>query len=389
MYMHLSEDILQAYKDGELAEQEMETTRQHLNMCAACQELVSLAEQLRSESYKRLDTLVPHAEEFPEPGSLLERVKTASAEKAVRKSRWKPAWAAVVAICALAAALYVEPVRVWAMELLSLFRVQQITVIRIDPANVQQLEDGLFGRESERRIEQFLSDNAHITKRGERQTVQNANEAARLAGFGIRMPSKLEEAVRIEVQPAVDASFAIDVKRLQEILVEAGRSDIKVPENLDGETIQVNIPAAVTAQFGKCPGPKDREKAERPRTQQFAECKIFIQLPVPVVVAPPSLDATELGTELLKLLGFTDEQARAFSESIDWSTTLVVPIPFNNKINVVEVDVDGVKGQLLSTRDHRLKDSYGYNLLWIRDGHLYSLMGRGTADEAISIANSL
>jgi hypothetical protein len=220
--------------------------------------------------------------------------------------------------------------------------------------------------------------------------VQNVNEAARLAGFGIRMPTKLEAPSGIHVQPAVDASFEINVEELQNVLDDAGRSDVRIPEDLDGKSIHFNIPASVTTLFGKCPEPQEgREISRRERALQFAECKIFVQLPTPVVVAPPSLNATELGTEMLKLFGFTDEQAREFSESIDWTTTLVVPLPLHNNMNVAEVDVDGVKGQLFSSQHHRLKVPDAYNLLWIRDGHLYSLMGRGTADEAIAIANSL
>ena len=388
--MHLSEDVLQAYQDRELPEEQMQAARQHLEVCHTCQELLSRIERSQSETRKHLDTLIPGPEEFPETSTLLQKVQTAEPDIMARKSRWKPAWAAIMAICALTAALYLKPVRVWATEFLSLFRAQRITVLRIDPASVQQLESGLFGRESERRIEQFLSDNAHVMKRGEQQTVQNVNEAARLAGFGIRMPANLEAPVRIQVQPAVNASFEIDVERIQDILVDAGRSDIKIPENLDGKTIQVNIPSSVTALFGKCPDPQPAaEISEEERAVQYAECKMLVQLPTPLVVAPPDFNIVELGTELLKVLGFTEKQARAFSESIDWTTTLVVPLPFNGRMNVKEVDVDGVKGQLFSSRISQVEGSRAYNLLWIRDGHLYSLMGRGNADEAVTIANSM
>ena len=388
--MHLSEDVLQAYRDKELPEDKMESTRAHLEMCRSCRDFLSQSQRSQTEIENRLNMLTPSAPELPEADVLMDRVRNAVPESSTRRSRWKPAWAAVLAIGAISAAIYLEPVRVWATEFLSLFRAQHIAVIRIDPANVRQLEQGLFGRESERRIEQFLSDNAHVTKRGEKQTVQNVNEAARLTGFGIRVPSKLEAPLRIHVQPAVDASFEIDVERLQGILHDAGRSDIKIPEDLDGKTIQVNIPASATALFGKCPEPEEQDETseeEQPSTTQFVECKMLVQLPTPVVVAPPALNIAQLGTEMLKLFGFTDEQARAFSESIDWSTTLVVPFPFDGRMNVAEVNVDGVKGQLFTSKRYKGPDVY--NLLWIRDGILYSLMGRGTPDEATTIANSL
>ena len=385
--MHLSEELLQAYQDRELSEEEMEHARHHLEMCADCQKQLADFQKSHSEIQRHLDLLVPDSVESPEAKLLFQKVKNASSDTSTRPA-WKPAWAAIITIFALSAALYLKPVRVWATEFLSLFRVQKITVVRIDPANVKQLEDGLFGQESERRIEQFLSDNAHVTKRGEERTAQDVNEAARLAGFGIRMPTKLQSPARIEVHPAVDASFEIDVERLQNILNDADRSDVKIPQSLDGKSIQINIPASVTALFGECPDPKE-VKETTGRAIRYAECKMLVQLPTPVLVAPPSFDAVQLGTEMLKLFGFTEEQAQSFSKSIDWTTTMVVPLPFDTRMNVVEVDVDGVRGQLFSSRYHGKDSLDPYNLIWIRDGNLYSLMGRGTAEEALAIANSM
>lgn len=92
---------------------------------------------------------------------------------------------------------------------------------------------------------------------------------------------------------------------------------------------------------------------------------------------------------MLKLLGLSDEEARKFSESIDWTSTLVVPLPVDHRMQFSEVDVNGVKGNLFIARGLRDREIPAYNLLWIRDGILYALMGQGSEVEAIAIANSI
>ena len=51
-----------------------------------------------------------------------------------------------------------------------------------------------------------------------------------------------------------------------------------------------------------------------------------------------------------------------------------------------EIEVDGVKGNLTVVKKQHMR-SPAFNLVWIRDGVLYCLMGKGTRDEAIEIAS--
>jgi Domain of unknown function (DUF4367) len=388
--MHLSENLLQEYLDHECSESEFQKAEQHLNDCLQCKDSLAEIRARANANHSRLDVLKPA--DIPVEGTRLFLKLTARQnETPTRKWKWKPAWAAAFVIAALVAGFSFKPVRAWATEFLSLFRVQQIAVIRIDPANLKHLEDNLFGSDSDRRIEQLFSDDAHVVKHGEPQTVSSENEAARLAGFGIRFPGTLPATSQIRVHPAVDISFSIDVERLQGILDDAGRGDIRVPENLDGEMIRIQVPSSVTALFGKCP---DLQKARTEnqgemKREDFQQCKILVQVPSPTVVAPPTLDIAQLGMEMLKLFGLTDEQARKFSESIDWTSTLVIPVPIDHRMRFEEVDLNGVKGNLFISRELRGREIPAYNLMWIRDGILYSLMGQGAAEEVIAIANSM
>jgi hypothetical protein len=388
--MHLSEDVLQSYLDHETSEQETEQIRQHLEMCAGCSEGLSQVQQRLESNRSRFNSVSP--EMTPHADALLAQLQTRRLINAIpKKSNLRSVLAAVLAVAALTTAFYFEPVRVWATEFLSLFRVQQVTVLRFDPANLQQLNHNLNGVDSERRIEQLLSDTVRIAKRGEAKYFQTVNEAARMAGFGIRMPTLLQPSTRIRVHPGIEAQFDIDVKRLQGILDDAGRSDIKIPEEIDGEMIRVNVPASVTTFFGKCPDPEDMTTKTQNRRQfkKYKDCKVLVQLPSPVVVAPPSLNVNELGMQMMKLLGLKEEEARTFSESIDWATTLVIPIPIDPLVKVTEVDINGAKGYSFIKGEPGTDSEVAYNLLWIRDGIVYSLMGHGNADESIAIANSL
>jgi len=388
--MHLSEDLLQEYLDQELSESELHKAEEHLNDCSQCRDSLAEIRTRANANHSRLDVLKPA--DAPVDGAvLLAKFTSRQTQTSARKWKWKPAWAAAFAIAALVVGLNFRPVRAWATEFLSLFRVQQIAVIRIDPANLQNLEDDLFGSDSDRRIEQLFSDDAHVVKHGQPLIVSSSNEAARLAGFGIRFPGVLPTSSQIRVHPAMDVSFSIDVERLQGILDDAGRGNIRIPENLDGEMIRINIPSSVTATFGKCPDLQKASTENRTdmRREDFLECKILAQVPSPTVVAPPTLDIAQLGMEMLKLFGLSDEEARKFSESIDWTSTLVVPMPVDHRMQFSEVDVNGVKGNLFISRELHGRKIPAYNLLWIRDGILYALMGQGTEVEAIAIANSM
>lgn len=384
--MHLSDDDLQMYLDHETSESEQ--IKKHLETCATCRENLSQAQQRLESNRSRLDSLNP--EIAPEGHALLARIQTQNLNDAIpRKSHWRSFLAAAIAIAALTTAFYFQPVRVWAAEFLSLFRVQQVTVLRFDPANLQQLNRGLYGDDSERRIEQLLSDTARIEKHGEPKDVQTVNEAARMAGFGVQMPTSLQPA-RIRVNPGVDAQFDIDVERLQGILDDAGRSDIKIPEEIDGEMIRINVPTMVTTFFGSCPDQQEMSKENRrAQFKKYKDCKVLVQLPSPTVVAPPSLNVHELATQMMKLLGLKEEEARAFSESIDWATTLVIPIPIDPRVNVTEVNINGAKGYSFIKGEPGTDSEVSYNLLWVRDGIVYSLMGHGTLDESMAIANSI
>src|SRR5262249_5979927 len=159
--------------------------------------------------------------------------------------------------------------------------------------------------------------------------------------------------VQLKTHPGMDVSVQINVEKMQAILDDAGRSDIRIPEELDGQLVNFHIPSSVTALYGKCPdlqteqqkapdNPPDRGHEDR-MIEKSPDCKVIVQLPSPSVVAPPSLNISQLGQAMLQLAGLPEDEARKFSEKIDWSSTLVIPLQLDRHMKFSDVTVDGVQ----------------------------------------------
>jgi hypothetical protein len=104
----------------------------------------------------------------------------------------------------------------------------------------------------------------------------------------------------------------------------------------------------------------------------------------PTISAPPELDVAQIGSSFLQLIGMSPEEAALFSETVDWTTTLLIPIP-RHSTTYQEVTVDGVDATLILQKDYVPK----YMLLWIKDDIVYALSGPGNKSTALGIANSL
>ena len=390
--MHLDDGQLHASLDGELAERD---AGQHLAACPDCAARLAALKAQAQRVSGRLAALAP----LPHDPHLAARPALArfQARRANRKEtsmpnqlfskRFRPVWAGLTIVAILAIAFSFAPVRAWAGQFLGLFRVQQITVLPIDVTRLSELAgDETLGN----RIGQMFSDSLSITRQSnEPQVAADAAEASRLAGFNVRLWSHSPSAPHIIVQDGTAFEFVVDREQAQAILNEAGRSDLQLPTSLDGARISVDIPAGVTTAYGSCPylGPETQGERQFTSWSQLRTCVMLAQIPSPTVTTPPDLDMAQLAELGLQFLGMTADEARAFSQTVDWATTLVVPLP-QNAASVEQVPVDGVTGNLL----FRYTDDgvpARYTLLWVKDGIVYALSGFDNPDVGIGIANAL
>jgi hypothetical protein len=124
---------------------------------------------------------------------------------------------------------------------------------------------------------------------------------------------------------------------------------------------------------------------ERMATMKSTNCTYFLQAPSPTVSVPPNLNMSQIAEAALELTGMSSAEARSFCQTVDWSSTLVVPIPHNTSA-YEKVTVDAVEGTLIT---EALPQGNRYSLLWIKNGVIHSLAGHGNSSDALALAASL
>ena len=414
--MHKNEGTLRAYMDGELDAEACAAVAAHLRECSACRrELESLASRASATSHY-LQALGPRGAELPAPAPVaLARLYThLEDERPVPRpdsrrvvsggliemfqrmlnTRYRAAWAGLAAIVVIAALFTLAPVQAAASQFLGLFRVRKFAAISVNPASLQNLD--MVGGQ----IDKLLSDQVTFVKKpSEPVTVESATVASQKAGIPVRLPAALTSTPRLTVQGGVEATAKIDLARVQAILDAAGRSDIKLPESLDGANVEFAIPPMVAAEYD-C-GATTLVKPSRdysgvggaPAPQPAAlpsKCVMLAQLASPSVDAPAGVDVSQLGEAMLQLFGLSPEDARHFSRTIDWSSTLVIPVPAD-AATFRDVTVDGGPGVLVQSdvRKNGGLSRTHYALLWEKNNVVYALSGTGDPTRAIEIADSL
>jgi hypothetical protein len=387
MRKHLTDGELRAALDGELDAGEL----QHLDSCANCQ---ARQRHLQVESKNvahHLSFLARTDQQIPNPqkawNQFSQRILIKKETSMFKKWFAFPVirfGAATLVILALILAF--PGTRALAGELLKLFRIQQVAVVQVDFTGLEQLTgDGVLGNQ----FTNLISNSMNITKEpGEPTEAADAAQASQLAGFNVRLPQTANPS-HIYVTEGGAFTLTVDRAKAQALLDEAGRGDLVLPESVDGADISVNIPSAVSAAYGTCPKPDgDSSEGGEGIERRFPDCVILAQIPSPNVSAPADLDINRLAQIGLEFTGMSAEEAAAFTSTVDWASTLVVPIP-SNAATYEQVSVDGVTGTLIQRRSREGEPST-FALLWVTDGIIYAISGRGAnSDQAIEMANSL
>lgn len=377
--MHPKPDVLRALVDGELSADRAEQVREHLSRCPACQDQFRSLQTRTHQAASALAALAPRGEESPRPAYLAfarlsggTRKTNSQKENIFPMLKHKPLWTAIAVVAVLAVALSLTPVRAWASEFLSLFRVEKIAVVQFDPRAARQMEEKMSGLEET--ASSLLEQNLEVTQEGEMRGVATVDEAAAAAGFMPRIPAGMEN-VKLAYHPGAQVTLTIDREPMQAIL-DALEADVQLAEDVDGKAVTAVSQGSVVAASGCDPTMTDDEIPQ--------ECTVLVQMPSPTVDAPASLDVQKIGAAGFQLLGYSPEEAAQLSQRIDWTSTLLLPVPKDGDIAVHELTVDGVTGTLLIDEDEN-----SYALLWLKDGIFYVLRGPGWASEAESMAATL
>ncbi|HEX9330689.1 MAG TPA: hypothetical protein VF896_02300 [Anaerolineales bacterium] len=392
MNKHLDDGQLRAALDGELDADALN----HLETCASCQIRQKTIQAQTQKTADKLAFLSSAINDPPLPSGTPQAWHRFNQQIHNQKEilMFKKLIASPLiryglpALLVLTLIIALPGTRALASQLLDLFRVQQVTVVPVDVTGIEHLNgDSALGKQ----MSQLISDSITITKKpSDPIEATDANQASQLAGFTVRVPEGTTPS-RISVMNGSAFTLTVDRNKAEALLKEAGRSDLVLPDSIDGAEISVDIPTGVSVAYGTCPAPSaDGDEpgmnGSGSRGRRYADCIILAEIPSPTVTAPPSVNVPQLAQISLEFTGMTSEQATAFTNTVDWTSTLVIPIP-KNAATYEQISVDGVTGTLIQ---RPTDDAPQFALLWVKDGIIYTIGGLGSnSQQAIQMANSL
>lgn len=380
--MHIDEARLQAFRDEELNAADQARVSAHLAQCESCRQALEASTARARQTSAILQVLDSGA--VPSTAASIrmriqERIEThremTSMWQTAFSRKYRPVWASAFVIAVVVIVLAVPPVRALAGRFLYLFRAQEIQTVYVDG---QKLNDQVQKLRSSPEMAQILAKDLKIEPKGERHQVTSPVQASQEAGIQVRVPKAFDEAAKWYIQPGAKISMDVDLSRVRAVLDEMGDSHIELPPALDGAKVNFDLQAAAVAFFGEC-----GEVGQSEKRMLGSGCYMLTQVLSPTVSAPGGLNIDEIATPLLQVMGMTEAEAKEFSQTVDFTTTMLVPIP-RNVSSAETVAVDGVKGNLI-----RYSGSERFLLIWIKNEVVHSLTGAGDKEKALEIANSL
>lgn len=380
---------LRAWLDHELPEDHGIEVANHIEECGHCRERADALKQQMS----RVADLLGSQPAQAEPGQTeaawerwLRRRQGEMETPSRRRLAWRPALAAAAALIAIVGIVSTSAGRAWAEHVLAMLRIEKVTTVPVDLSVLSSPE----GRNAGQMLARMLNTDLVVTMKPQPpQPVADAAAAAKAAGFDVRLP--FEPPAPAQLAVGGEAAFQITLHRqsLQAILEEAGRSDLRLPDNIDNALLAVHIPRSVVARYGSCPKPEARREEPAPSSppKGYPNCTVLVQVPSPTVSVPPGLNLQQLAAIGLELTGMSASEAEGYTRAVDWTSTLVIPVP-ERIASSESVPVDGQQGVLIR-RGGDQNAAPRYQLVWTRHGIIYGIAGWSDPSAALAMANNL
>jgi hypothetical protein len=303
----------------------------------------------------------------PFAAQLREQLRHQDAQRAAspRRRRWLQAVACAASLLLAVGLVTLPSVRAGATTFLDLFRVVNFVAVPVPSQRIATLQRGLD-------LPRMLGEQVHVVQApGAPQSVATPGQAGTLAGIAVHLPTWLPDGLTLQginVLGEQRWTVAASTQRLQQVLDTLGINDLTAPPGLDGQTASIHVYPSVYASYIAQAGHV-----------------MFVQSRQPDAVLPQGTDLPLLAEIGLRVLGFEPNEARRFANSIDWRTTLLVPVPAS-VANFHEVDLGGGKGLLLETAAG--SGPRASQLLWSAGGSVFALIGDVRPEELFEMARS-
>jgi hypothetical protein len=281
------------------------------------------------------------------------------------------------AVVAIAALLFLLPsVRAAAQNMLDLFRVRNFAAVPFDATRLEALRDRAEQDKSEPSM--LVFDKQEVLKEaGPAKEFGSPQAAASATGLAIRTPAYLPSGIALQkttVMGDCATRLTINASKIEKLLSDLDVHDVQVPHDYDGQSVTVRMPSSVRLEYAS-----GSRKVE------------LLQAESPEVTLPPGADLARLGEIGLRVLGLSASEAHRMATTIDWRSTMIVPLPIDaTRFN--EVTVHGAKALLITStgsarpnappRDRQL-------LIWPEGGRVYALGGNLNQGELVEMAESV
>ena len=282
-------------------------------------------------------------------------------------------FAAAASIAVVGFAFTLPPVQAAAEAFLDLFRVRNFAGVQFDPQQLQQrlgtLEESGFDPESLFGVIEPLTGEPQPT------SYATAADAGAAAGIRVRVPAWLPQgysSTGIMGSSEMAGRITLNTAGLQALLDALGLADVDLPEGLDGQTATVRIPPIVTQSYVSSDGERRVH---------------VIQARSPEVSFPAGIDLSKLAYAGLRVLGMSRDEAYHMSITIDWRSTLIVPVP-SQAVAYRPINVSGNEGLLIEGLAQNETHPGGV-LMWSAGEQTYAVAGAASGEELLEIAQNL
>jgi hypothetical protein len=320
------------------------------------------------------------------------RLRGVETAPAAHRAQW-PALriaASIGAVAVIGALLTVPSVRASAESLLARFRVVNFVAVGVDEDRIEALRSEAVD------LPDIVGEHLQILQEPTPPVpMVSAAQAGAAAGITVRLPAWLPPEVELkEIAMTGPGRLRVraDSLRLEQLMDLLGIDDLEVPSGLDGKVADIRIPSIVRVRYEvNC---ENCARAE------------FIQAKSPEITLPDGVDLQVLGEIGLRVLGLPAPEARQFAQSIDWRSTVLVPVPWG-ATSFKHVEINGNPGIAIE-RDVVVDDSSDAPgagairrgigvaktmrdrvVLWSGDGMVFGLKGSFQTESLLRMAYSV
>lgn len=364
----------QAYLDFEINEKDRQRLEDHVADCLLCQNTLEELQQLDQWSYQCLTGYQEKIQEQISENIQVSQITNLMLEpkkSLIRRDMWMSKrikkWVAVAAsVTVLTGLMTFSPVQQAVADFLSIFRVQQIQTVQINPDDLQQMARAIETKVGEIDLQQFGK--VEVNKKQELVKL-SVDQAKNQLPFTLKQPAYLPAGLmmadKVSLHSEGQAEFQLNVAQANSLLKRLG-SQTLLPASLDGKAFSVLLPAGVQLEYLNGEGERVF------RLTQFSS---------PELTVPEGVDPRDLRSALLDLPILPSDLRSQLASIEDWQNTMIIPDTGEGDMEKLTINgKEAIYGEYKSGWS---------NLFWVDQGVIFQLNGNLQREEIIKIAESL